>query len=299
MADMPVPATAGVPRARKAALWQRFTKELRTKPLFTVSVFLFVAYVLIAFLAEFLAPYPVAALNLRARMLAPGLGSGHLLGTDELGRDVLSQVIFGIRTSLLIAGGAALLAGAIGSLLGAFAGLFGGWFDALLMRVVDMQLAIPAFFLALAGSVVLGRGIWPMTLVLALVGWAQFARIGRGSALAIREEPFVEAARGLGASQTRIGFTHVLPNIAAPLLVVFSVGLPSLIMVEASLSFVGMGLPAAVPSLGSMINRGYPHLLSGAWWISILPGLALMLLVLSINTITDSLRDMLDVKLTS
>jgi peptide/nickel transport system permease protein len=287
------------PAVRTSTFWHRFRTEWRTKPVFGLAVVLFVVFVLVALVADWLAPHGVGALDLRSRMLPPGIAGGHLLGTDELGRDVLSQVIYGIRTSLLIAGAAALLAAAVGSLFGTFAGLVGGAFDTVLMRLVDMQLAVPAFFLALAGSVVLGRGVVPMMLVLAIVGWAQFARVGRASALAIREEPYVEAARGLGAGQARIGLTHVLPNVIAPLLFVFSVGLPNLIMVEASLSFVGMGLPASVPSLGSMINRGYPHLLSGAWWISILPGVALMLLVLSINTITDSLRDILDVKLSS
>lgn len=279
--------------------WRRLTREFRSNPIFVAALTTSMTFLVVALFAHALAPYPHERLDLRNRVQAPSLETGFILGTDDLGRDVLSQMIYGVRTSLGIAGSAVLLAAFIGSLLGAFAGLFGGPFDALLMRLVDMQLAIPAFFLALAGAVVLGRGVIPMMIVLALVSWAQFARVGRASALAVREEPFVEAARGLGAGHARIALQHVLPNIAAPLLVVFSISLPHTIMVEASLSFVGMGLPASVPSLGSMINRGYSQLLTGAWWISILPGVALMLLVLSINTITDALRDILDVKLTS
>jgi peptide/nickel transport system permease protein len=285
--------------AHRPNLWERLRSEFATKPLFALASILFVGFVVTAVAADRIAPYTAAELDLRQRMQPPAIEGGHLLGTDELGRDVLSQIIFGVQTSLMIAGAAALLAAIVGSLLGVFAGLLGGWFDAVLMRLVDMQMAVPAFFLALAGSVLLGRGVLPMMLVLALVGWAQFARVGRGSALAIRQEPYVEAAKGLGSNDTRVALVHILPNTAAPLLVVFSITLPHMVMVEASLSFVGMGLPAAIPSLGSMIDRGYPQLLSGAWWMSILPGVALMLLVLATNTITDALRDILDVKLSS
>lgn len=278
--------------------WARsFVRESQRKPLFLVAVVLFVGFVATAALAEVLAPYAFDDLDLLQRARPPSWGSAHPLGTDPLGRDVLSQIIYGIRTSLALAGTATIIAAVVGSTLGTLAGYFGGWFDVLLMRLVDMQLAIPAFFLALAGSVVIGRGIVSLTIVLALVSWAQFARTARASALTVREESFVEAARGLGADDARINFAHILPNIVAPLLIVFSINLPHAIMVEASLSFVGMGLPAGVPSLGSIINNGYAHLLAGAWWISILPGVALMLIVLSINTITDSLRDMLDTRL--
>ena len=297
MAEGPAANGRHAPGQRRAGTLRRLAKEFRRNPVFALATLLAIGFVVVAVFADALAPYPHDRLDLRNRTQPPSLETGFVLGTDELGRDVLSQMVYGIRTSLGIAGSAVLLAAFVGSLLGAFAGLFGGPYDALLMRLVDMQLAIPAFFLALAGAVILGRGIGPMMVVLALVSWAHFARVGRASALSAREEPFVEAARGLGAGHARIAMRHVLPNIAAPLMVVFSISLPHTIMVEASLSFVGMGLPATVPSLGSMINRGYVQLLAGSWWISILPGLALMVLVLSINTITDALRDVLDVKL--
>ncbi len=275
----------------------RFWKQARGQPQFLVALGMFLVFVLVAVLADLLAPHAFDALNLRNRLTAPSFATSHLLGTDALGRDVLSMIIYGIRTSLMLAGSATVIAAVVGSVAGVLAGYFGGWFEAGLMRLVDMQLAIPAFFIALAGAVVIGRSLVGLTFVLVLVSWAQFARTARASTLALKEEAFVEAARGLGASTVRINFTHVLPNIVAPLLILFSISLPHAIMVEASLSFVGMGLPAGVPSLGSIINDGYAHLLAGAWWISILPGLALMLIVLSINTITDALRDILDTRL--
>lgn len=275
----------------------RFFRQARQQPQFLIALALFLVFVLTAVLADQLAPHAYDSLDLRNRIKPPSTATTHLLGTDALGRDVLSQIIYGIRTSLMLAGAATVVAALVGSAAGALAGYFGGWFDAGLMRLVDMQLAIPAFFIALAGAVVIGRSLIGLTAVLVLVSWAQFARTARASALAVREESFVEAARGLGATSLRINFTHVLPNIVAPLLILFSISLPHAIMVEASLSFVGMGLPAGVPSLGSIINDGYAHLLAGAWWISILPGVALMLIVLSINTITDGLRDILDTRL--
>lgn len=277
--------------------FSRFVREVRHQPQFLVALGAFTLFVVVAVLADFLAPHAFDALNLRNRLAAPSFATSHLLGTDALGRDVLSMIIYGIQTSLMLAGSATVIAAVVGSAAGVLAGYFGGWFETGLMRLVDMQLAIPAFFIALAGAVVIGRSLVGLTFVLVLVSWAQFARTARASTLALKEEAFVEAARGLGANTLRINFTHVLPNIVAPLLILFSISLPHAIMVEASLSFVGMGLPAGVPSLGSIINDGYAHLLAGAWWISILPGLALMLIVLSINTITDALRDILDTRL--
>ncbi len=276
--------------------FQPLWSELRKNPLLLTALALLAVFLGAAVFANVLAPYAATDIDLRNRIQPPSLSGAHALGTDALGRDVLSQIIFGIRTSLFIGGAATILAALFGGLLGIFAGYFGGWFETLLMRVADMQLTIPAFFFALAGSVLIGRGVVSLTIVLALVSWAQFARIARGSTLAVSQEAFVEAARGLGAGNTRIGLRHLLPNVLAPLLIVFSINLPHAIMIEASLSFIGMGLPPTVPSLGSIISVGYTHLLSGAWWISILPGVALMLIVLSINTITDALRDLLDVR---
>lgn len=287
----------GLQSSAKQGLAWRFWRELRTNPVLIVAVTLFLAFVLIAVLAEILSPHALDAMNLRQRLLPPSFTNGHLLGTDELGRDVFTRILHGVRSSLFIAGTAVFIAALAGGGIGLMAGYYGGWLDSIIMRLVDMQLAIPTFFFALAGSVLLGPGVLNMIMVLAFVSWAEFARIARGSTLAVREEPFVEAAKSLGAGDWRINLTHVLPNIAAPLLVVFSVKVPHTILIEASLSFIGMGLPPTVPSLGAMINQGFNHMLSGSWWISIVPGTVLMLLVLSINTITDSLRDAVDIRL--
>jgi peptide/nickel transport system permease protein len=270
---------------------------MRKNPVLFVAVIVFVGFVLVGALAHALTPHALESMNLRGRLLAPGADSEHLLGTDQLGRDVLTRVLFGIRSSLLVAGVSVLLAASAGVGLGILAGFAGNWFDVVVMRVADLQLAVPAFFFALAASVILGPGLQNMIIVLAVTGWASFARVARASTLAVKEEPYVEAARSLGAGALRIGGAHVFPNILGPSLVILSVKIPSTIMIEASLSFLGLGLPPGVPSLGTMINAGYSHMLSGSWWISIIPGIVLMLLVMSINTIADSLRDVADVRI--
>lgn len=284
-------------RGNPHALSLRFAREVRNNPVLLAAVILLLAFLAVGALAHVLTPHSLETMNLRSRLVAPGEAPGHLLGTDQLGRDVLTRVLFGIRSSLLVAGISTLLAAAAGVGLGILAGFAGRWLDTIIMRAADLQLAVPAFFFALAASVILGPGLENMIIVLAITGWASFARVARASTLAVKEEPFVEAARGLGAGPLRIGTAHVFPNILAPSLVILSIKLPSSIMIEASLSFLGLGLPPGVPSLGTMINAGYSHMLSGSWWISIIPGLVLMLLVMSVNTIADSLRDVVDVRI--
>jgi peptide/nickel transport system permease protein len=275
---------------------QKIARALRRNPLFLVSVCVFVLFALMAILANRLAPHGLKDLDLMRRLLPPTTKGSLYLGTDNMGRDVLTLVLFGLRTSLGIAGSAVLLAALFGGIVGMIAGYFGGRLDAVIMRLVDMQLSIPSFFFALAGTVLLGRGVFNLILVLSFVVWGGFARVARGSMLAAKEETYVWAARSLGASSLRIIFFDLAPNVLSPLLVVLSLNLPHAIMIEASLSFLGLGLSAEIPSLGRLISEGMPQLLLGAWWISILPGVVLMLLVLSFNTMADALRDILDVK---
>lgn len=276
--------------------FMKFRRELRKNPLFAAALSFFVLFVMLASFAGQLAPHALGDIDLMRRLSPPSFSDRFYLGTDNMGRDVFTLVLYGLRTSLFIAGSAVLVAAVFGGLIGMMSGYFGGRFDTIVMRLVDMQLSIPAFFLALAGTVLLGRGIFNMIAVLALVVWGGFARVARGSTLAAKEETYVWAARSLGASNLRIILRDLLPNVLSPLLVILSVNLPHAIMIEASLSFLGLGLSAEIPSLGRLISEGYPQLLQGAWWVSILPGLVLMLLVLSFNTIADSLRDIFDVK---
>ncbi len=235
--------------------------------------------------------------DLRARMLAPtiswaGLGS-HPFGTDQLGRDILSRIVAGSRVTLTIAGSAVVLGGIAGIFLGLVAGYFGGWSDRLLMRLVDIQLAFPLMLLALLVVAALGPSLHNLIAVLALTSWVRYARIVRGQVLTVREREFVQAVRAMGASHLRILGRHILPNVLTPALVVATLELARTIVLEAGLSFLGLGIQPPSPSWGRMLADGRTYIAS-AWWIITLPGLALMLTVLSVNLLGDWLRDWLD-----
>lgn len=241
-------------------------------------------------------PDPVRG-DLRARMLAPtiswtGLGP-HPFGTDQLGRDILSRIVTGSRVTLMVAGSAVILGGIIGVFLGMIAGYFGGWSDRILMRLVDIQLAFPLMLLALLVVAALGPSLHNLIAVLALTSWVRYARIVRGQVLTVREREFVQAARSIGASHLRILARHILPNILTPILVVATLELARTIVLEAGLSFLGLGIQPPSPSWGRMLADGRTYIAS-AWWIITLPGIALMLTVLGVNLLGDWLRDWLD-----
>jgi peptide/nickel transport system permease protein len=238
--------------------------------------------------------------NLRARMLAPtlslaGLGA-HPLGTDQLGRDILARIVAGSRVTLAVAGAAVVLGGILGTLLGLIAGTLGGWTDRVLMRLVDIQLAIPLMLLALMVVAALGPSLENLVMVLALVSWVRYARIVRGQTLAVREREFVLSARAIGASTPRIILVHILPNVLTPAVVVATLELARVIVLEAGLSFLGLGVQPPFPSWGRMLAEGRTYIAS-AWWIITFPGLALMLTVLAVNLLGDWLRDRLDPRL--
>lgn len=235
--------------------------------------------------------------DLRARMLAPtiswaGLGA-HPFGTDQLGRDILSRIIAGSRVTLTIAGSAVILGGVVGVLLGLIAGYFGGWYDRVLMRLVDIQLAFPLMLLALLVVAALGPDLHNLIAVLALTSWVRYARIIRAQVLTVREREFVQAALAMGAGHTRVMLRHILPNVLTPALVVATLELARTIVLEAGLSFLGLGIQPPSPSWGRMLADGRTYIAS-AWWIITLPGIALMLTVFSINLLGDWLRDWLD-----
>lgn len=235
--------------------------------------------------------------DLRARMLAPtlswaGLGA-HPFGTDQLGRDILSRIIAGSRVTLTIAGSAVILGGIVGVLLGLVAGYFGGWYDRVLMRLVDIQLAFPLMLLALLVVAALGPSLHNLIAVLALTSWVRYARIIRAQVLTVREREFVQASLAMGAGHARLLLRHILPNVLTPVLVVATLELARTIVLEAGLSFLGLGIQPPSPSWGRMLADGRTYIAS-AWWIITLPGLALMLTVLSVNLLGDWLRDWLD-----
>jgi peptide/nickel transport system permease protein len=282
---MSVRASSSASRAPLVALVRRMR-------LAAVGALILSVAVLLAVLAPWLAPHDPAAVSLADR-LEPPLSATYLLGTDALGQDVLSRVIYGARVSLLVGFSAVAISGAIGVTLGLLSGFFGGWADAVVMRVAEVQLAFPTIILYVAVMAVLGPGLEKLIAVIGVVGWVQYARVERAMALALREQEFVQAARALGASSRWIMLRHVLPNTVGPLTVVASFGLASTIIIEASLSFLGLGVPPSVPSWGSMLADGRDYL-RAAWWVATFPGLALTLCVLAVNLLGDWLRDEFD-----
>jgi peptide/nickel transport system permease protein len=243
------------------------------------------------FAAPVMAPYPADSIDLARRLEPPG--PGFLLGSDSLGRDVLSRLLYGGRVSLLVGAAAIAISGIFGATLGLTCGYFGGWWDALLMRVVDVWQAVPYLVLALGIAVVLGPGLETLILVLALGTWTTFARLVRSEALALRERESVLAARVIGASHARIVLRHLVPQLAGTLAVTTSLMLASTILFEASLSFLGLGVQRPTPSWGNMLLDGV-DVLGLAWWVSFFPGLAVLLATLAINVLGDWLSDALD-----
>ena len=251
-----------------------------------------VALVLIAAsLANVLSPHPYAEQQLSRALRPPAwLVGGDLaypLGTDHLGRDLLSRILFGARTSLEVGLGALAIAAALGIFLGLVAGYFGGWVDDVLMRLVDVQLAFPPLFLLIAIMAAIGQSLLNVIVVLGLVSWVQFARVVRGSTLSLKQREFVTAARALGAKDDRILLRHVLPNVLPPLIVIATVTASSFILAEAALSFLGLGVQPPTPAWGSMLAEGR-EVFRTAWWNAVFPGLAILLTVLGINLLGDA-----------
>jgi peptide/nickel transport system permease protein len=296
-------AVLDLPRAAESP-WRRFASEFLESRLAVGGLLLLLAMVGIALLAPLLAPqnpYDLAKLDLLDARLAPGedgmSGKAYLLGTDGQGRDMLSAIMYGLRVSLYVGVASGLIALTIGGLLGVFAAYVGGRFEQVLMRIVDIQLGFPAILVALILIAVLGKGVDKIIFALVTVQWAYYARTARSAAIVERNKEYIEAARGLGLSPVRIMLRHLLPNALPPLIVVATVQVAHAIALEATLSFLGLGLPTTEPSLGLLIANGYEFLLSGKYWISVYPGIALLLTILAINLVGDQLRDLLNPRL--
>jgi peptide/nickel transport system permease protein len=244
-----------------------------------------------ALLAAVIAPHDPTGLDIDALLSPPG--PRHLFGTDELGRDIFSRVVFGTRYALLIGVAVVIIEAAIGIVLGACAAFFGGWLDALLMRIVDVMLAVPTLVLALAIAGVLGGGLGNMILAIGITGWREFARLIRGQVLVIRTTQYVEAARAVGAGDLRVLARHVLPNALGTVIVFTTLEMPAALLWAASLSFLGLGAQPPTPEWGAMVAEGRGFV-GQAWWVSTFPGLAIMTTVLGFNFLGDGLRDLLD-----
>ncbi len=258
-----------------------------------VGVSIIITMIALAILAPVLPmadPTP-AELKVEDRLLSPS--SHHWFGTDNIGQDVFSRVIWGTRVSLMVASLAIFFSLMIGVVLGLTAGYFGGAADYIIAGTIDLFWTFPAFLLALAFAAALGASLANVILAISISYWAGFGRLMRGQALSIRERQFVEASRALGAKNGRIMFTHVLPNCSAPLIVWASIGVADAITIESSLSFLGAGTPPSTPSWGNMLNLGMPFI-GEAWWIATFPGIVLLITVLGFNLLGDGLRDVLD-----
>jgi peptide/nickel transport system permease protein len=262
-----------------------------------VGTLVIVASVVLAALAPALAPADPIRNDLLARLAPPmwmeGGSARHPLGTDTLGRDVVSRLLYGARVSLLVGFAAVLVAGVVGVALGLVAGYYGGRLDDLLMRLGDVQLAFPVLVLAIAVLSVLGASLGNVIVVLGLTGWVTYARIARAETLSLRHREFVEGARALGARDAAILWRHILPNVLPPITVVATFSVARTIIAEASLSFLGLGIPPPAPSWGAMLDEGRNYLTTG-WWLALFPGVAILALVLGINLVGDWLRDVLD-----
>lgn len=264
-------------------------------PWFALTV-VFLA-VLIALSADIIVPHDPEAIDPGNLLLRPwpleGSSSAHLLGTDRLGRDILSRIILGTRLSLGVAAVALIVGGLVGSTLGMISGFFGGWIDALIMRTADTFLAFPSVLMALVLAVTVGPSFWVVALVLGLVLWARFARLIRGETLSWKERDFVALARVAGAGGFYIMVCHILPNVLNSLVVLATLQVGWAIVVEASLTFLGAGIPPPAPTWGGMVAEGLDFV-ETAWWISIMPGIAILFVVFAFNLLGDWLRDHLD-----
>lgn len=270
-------------------------------PLVLAAVIFLVILVFSAIFANFVAPYDPLIPNIFANRLPPlstakaldGTEQFHLLGTDALGRDMLSRLIFGSRASIFVALVSVVISGTIGTILGLLAGFYGGRVEAVVMRAVDAFMAVPSLLIALFVLFIIGGGLVNMVLIFALVRWVVYARLARGITLSLKQSSFVEAARAIGARDKRIMFRHILPNMVSPLLVLATLEVALLVLAEAGLSFLGFGLLPPEPSWGLMISRGREYMRE-AWWMITLPGLAIFLTTLSLNLVANWLRTVMD-----
>ena len=267
-------------------------QSMRFQPLAIFGMILLAIFVVLAIFAPWIAPFDPAAIHLHTRLQSPS--AAHWFGTDELGRDILSRVIYGTRISLFVATSVVSIALFFGVVFGSIAGFYGGWLDAFLnVLVMNTFMALPGILIAIALVAFLGPGMTNLILALSITGWVGYARLIRAQVLTVREREFVEAARAMGATNLRIVTRHILPNIIQPVMVQAAIGMAGTILAEATLSFLGLGVPPPMPSWGVMLNDARAHLFDAPHMV-IFPAIAIMLAVLSFNFIGDSLRDQLD-----
>jgi len=284
--------------------WRKFWADYSESPLAVLALIVFGVILFIAVFAPFVSPtnpYDLATVDIMNSRLAPGsedfAGNVYLLGTDGAGRDMLSSIFYGLRVSLGVGALSGLIALIVGAILGLSAAYYGGRYETFIMRVVDIQLSFPSILMALVILAVFGKGVEKTIIALILVQWAYYARAARASALVEKNKEYVEAAKCLALGDRRIILNHVTPNCMAPLIVVGTLQTAHAISLEATLSFLGLGLPITEPSLGLLIGNGFEYMYTGDYWISIFPGIALLITIVSINLVGDQLRDMFNPRL--
>lgn len=298
--------TAAAPAATPPAETpvKRFVRAFFEDRVAVAGLLMLVTIIVLAILAPFITPqnpYDLASVDLMDSRLEPGEqtmeGYTAWIGTDGVGRDLYSAILYGLRISLSVGVLSGIIAATFGMSIGLIAAYAGGRVESIIMRIVDLQLSLPAILIALILVAALGKGVDKIIIALIVVQWAYYARTVRGTALVERNKEYVEAAQSLGLSKTRIVFRHILPNCLAPVIVVLTVQTAHAISLEATLSFLGVGLPQTEPSLGVLISNGFQYMLSGRYWISFYPGLALLLTIVSINLVGDRIRDILNPRL--
>ncbi|MDO7930123.1 ABC transporter permease [Pseudomonas sp. KFB-139] len=285
--------------------WRDVLVDFFRSPLAVMGVLGLIVVGLSAVLAPWITPqnpYDLMQLDVLDARLPPGSesmanGYSYWLGTDGQGRDLYSAIVYGLRISLVVGIGSALIAAFVGTLIGLLAAYRGGWVDATLMRLVDLLLSFPGILMALMILAWLGKGVGNVVLTLVLLEWAYYARAARGQALVERRREYVESARGQGLGSLRIMLGHILPNCLPPLIVIATLQIARAITLEATLSFLGLGVPVTEPSLGLLIANGFQYMLGEEYWISLFPGLALLITIVSINLVGDQLRDQLNPRL--
>jgi len=240
-------------------------------------------------------PYDLTQLYLENSFRPPG--SDFFLGTDEQGRDIYSAMIYGLRISLYVGLASTILSVIIGYTLGLISGYYGGWVDTIIMRIADIQLSFPAILIALIIMALWGEGVGKIIIAITIVNWVYYARTARGVVLSEKEKDYAQSAKALGMGNLSIIFKEIMPNTTAPIIVIATVRIANAIILEATLSFLGLGVPITEPSLGSLISNGYQVLFSGYWWASVFPGMLLMVLIISINLIGDRMRDIMNPRL--
>ncbi len=280
-------------KKRKSPTLERLSYDFRNSRKAQVATLILLVIVLLAALASVLTPYDPKSTDLLHRLIHPFTNSEHWLGTDAIGRDVWARLVYGARVSLAVGIVSVLVSGSLGVVIGLVSGFFGGWVDDVLMRIADILLAFPFILLMLAVLSVIGPGLGNLIMVLGLTGWVSYARVVRGEVLSIKEKEFIEAARTIGAKDSRIIFKHIMPNTFSTVIVVASFAVASNIITEATLSFLGLGVKPTTPTWGMMLSEGREYIRT-AGYLTTIPGIAICITVLGINLLGDWLRDVLD-----